>query len=103
MNQSTALEGVSLTFRRNTRITTFVSSLLAALTAPGSKSGISGCASRNSVPVAPTSSSGRTSSATSSSEALFALVLYTFLGLAIVCDEYFCESLERKRGAATAV
>ena len=26
---------------------------------------------------------------------LFALVLYTFLGLAIVCDEYFCESLEQ--------
>lgn len=25
----------------------------------------------------------------------FALILYTFLGLAIVCDEYFCESLEQ--------
>lgn len=25
----------------------------------------------------------------------FGLILYTFLGLAIVCDEYFCESLER--------
>jgi K+-dependent Na+/Ca+ exchanger-like protein len=25
----------------------------------------------------------------------FALVLYTFVGLAIVCDEYFCESLEK--------
>lgn len=25
----------------------------------------------------------------------FALVLYTFIGLAIVCDEYFCESLEK--------
>ena len=25
----------------------------------------------------------------------FALILYTFIGLAIVCDEYFCESLEK--------
>ena len=24
----------------------------------------------------------------------FAVVLYTFLGLAIICDDYFCESLE---------
>ena len=27
----------------------------------------------------------------------FTLILYTFLGLAIVCDEYFCESLEQVR------
>ena len=32
---------------------------------------------------------------------LFALVLYTFLGLAIVCDEYFCESLEQISSALT--
>ena len=25
----------------------------------------------------------------------FVVVLYTFLGLAIICDDYFCESLEQ--------
>ena len=34
---------------------------------------------------------------------LFALVLYTFLGLAIVCDEYFCESLEQISSALSPV
>eukprot|EP00965_Chrysotila_dentata_P032244 1075061-Pleurochrysis_carterae.AAC.14 len=44
-----------------------------------------------------------TSDCTSSMDTMFAvpilflLVLYTFVGLAIVCDEYFCESLEKVR------